>query len=101
MSSNINIFPMIGQTFENFHHSKTIPNVLGNKKLVNSMRQAPNLERILCKSKYISAEKHFQVPSCGKYCVCFFPKKKLSFNWKRRNLVYIATCQGCKEEYTG
>ena len=48
---------------------------MGNKKLINSMRQAPNLERTFCKSKYISAEKHFQVHSCGKYCVWFFPKK--------------------------
>ena len=53
-----------------------MPNVLGYKNLLNSMHQAPNLERLFCKSEYISAEQNFEVTSCGKNFVCCFSKKK-------------------------
>ena len=68
--NNPNIFPIIRQTFENFQYSKTMSNVFNGKKLINYMRQAPNLERLLCKAKFMSAEEHFHVNSCGKNCVC-------------------------------
>ena len=68
--NNSNTFPIIRQTFENFQHSKTMSNVFGSKKLINSMRQAPDLERLLCKSKFMPVEKNFHVNSCGKSCVC-------------------------------
>ena len=34
-------------------------NVFNGKKLINSLRQAPNLERLLCKSKFMLVEEHF------------------------------------------
>ena len=34
------------------------------------MRRAPNLEHLLCKSKFTPVEKDFHVSSCGKNCVC-------------------------------
>ena len=81
------------------------------------MRHAPNLERVLCKSKFMSVEKFFRVNSCGKNCVCspyllkacsylfkrvnkvFFLKK--NFNCESRNLIYAVICQGSQEEYIG
>ena len=87
------------------------------KKLRNSMCQAPNLERLLCKSKFMPVEEHFRVNSCGKNCVCcpyllkascylfkrvnkvFFLKN--NFNCESRNLTYVVICQGCQEEYIG
>ena len=81
------------------------------------MRQAPNLERLLCKSKFMPVEEHFHVSSCGKNCVCcpyllkatsylfkgvnkvFFLKN--NFNCESRNLIYVVICQGCQEEYIG
>ena len=33
-----------------------MPNVFRDKILINSMRQAPNLERLLCKSEFMSVE---------------------------------------------
>ena len=113
--NNPNIFPIIRQTFESFQHSKTMSNVFNGKKLINSMRQAPNLERLLCKSKFMPVEEHFHVNSCGKNCVCcpyllkassylfkrvnkvFFLKN--NFNCDSRNLIYVVICQGCQEEY--
>ena len=53
-----------------------MPNVLGYKNLLNSMYQAPNLERLFCKSEYISVEQNFEVTSCGKNFVYCFSKKK-------------------------
>ena len=41
--NNPNVFPMIKQSFDNFQYSKTVSNIFPRKKLVNSMRQAPNL----------------------------------------------------------
>ena len=115
--NNPNIFPIIRQTFESFQHSKTMSNVFNGKKLINSMRQAPNLERLLCKSKFMPVQEHFHVNSCGKNCVCcpyllkafsylfkrvnkvFFLKN--NFNCESRNLIYVVICQGCQEEYIG
>ena len=79
------------------------------------MRQAPNLERLLCNSKFMPVEVNFHVNFCEKHCVCcpylvrassylfkrvnkdFFLKN--NFNCESRNLIYVVICQGCKEEY--
>ena len=34
-------------------------NVFSSKKLINSMYQAPNLEHLLCQSKFIPLEENF------------------------------------------
>ena len=34
-------------------------NVFSGKKLIKSILQAPNLERLLCKSKFIPVKKNF------------------------------------------
>ena len=91
--------------------------VFSSKKLINSMRQAPNLERLLCKSKFMPVEENFHFTSCGKNCVCclyllkassylFERVNKLFFrenilNCESKDLIYVVICQGCKEEYTG
>ena len=41
-------------------------NVFNGKKLMKSMCQTPNLERLLRKSKLMPVEKKF----CGENCVC-------------------------------
>ena len=88
--NNPNIFPIIRQTFENFQHSKTISNVFNGKKLINSMRQAPNLERLLFKSKFTPVEEHFHVNSYGKNCVrCPYLLKVSSYLFKRVNKVFF------------
>ena len=54
------------------------------------MRQAPNLERLLCKSKFMTVEEHFHVNSCGKNCVCCpYLLKASSYLFKRVNKVKI------------
>ena len=111
--NNPNIFPIIRQTFESFQHSKTMSNIFDAKKLINSMRQTPNLERLLCKSKFMPVEEHFHVNSCGKNCVCcpyllkassylfkrvnkvFFLKN--NFNCASRNLIYVVFVKDAKK----
>ena len=86
--NNPNIFPIIRETFKNFQHSKTMSNVFNGKKLINSMRQAPNLERLLWKSKFMPVEEHFHVYSCGKNCICCpYLLKASSYLFKRVNKV--------------
>ena len=54
------------QSFDNFQYSKSIPNIIPKKKFVNSMSQAPNLVRLLCRSKYESQHKNHKVKNCAK-----------------------------------
>ena len=91
--------------------------IFQRKKLVKSMRQAPNLGRLLCRSKFESQHKTHEVKNCGKNCVgCPYLLKaslykfkrlkktfllKNSFNCESSNLIYVVICQECKEEYIG
>ena len=86
-------------------------NIFKTKKLVKSMRQAPNLERLLCRSKFGSQHKNHEVKNCRKNCVSSIYLLKASLhqfkqvnetvkNCESNNLIYVVVCQGCKEQYT-
>ena len=78
------------------------------------MRQAPNVERLLCMWKFMSQVQHFQVTSCVRNYVCcshllktyFYLFKRVNkvfflqndFSYKSRNLIYVVICQGWEEE---
>ena len=66
--NNSNVFPIIKQSFDNFQYSK-MSNIFQRKKLVKSMSQAPNLGRLLCRSKFESQHKNHEVRNCEKNCV--------------------------------
>ena len=88
-------------------------NIFQRKKLVKSTRQAPNLGRLLCRSKFESQHKYHEVENCGKKWVnCPYLLKaslhqfkqanktfflKNFFNCESSNLIYVAICQGWKE----
>ena len=107
--NNPNDFPVIKQSFDNFQYAKTISNIFQRKKLVKSMSQAPNLGRLLCRSKFESQHKNHEVKNCGENCVsCPFLLKaslhqfkrinktfflKTSFNCESSKLIYVAICQ--------
>ena len=56
------------------------------QKIINSMRETPNLESLLCKAKFMSLEDNFYVNSCGKNCVCCpYLLKATSYLFKRVN----------------
>ena len=68
-------------------------NVSSSKKLINSMRQMPNVERLLCKSKFMPVEENFHVTSsgCGKNCVCCpYNLKTSSYLFKRVKKVFLS-----------
>ena len=89
--------------------------IFQRKKLVKSLSQAPNLGRLLCRSKFESQHKNHEVKNCGKnstscpyllkalLCQCKRVKKKFllknSFNCESSNLIYVVICQEYKEEY--
>ena len=66
--NNSNVFPIIKQSFDNFQYSK-MSNIFQRKKLVKSMSQAPNLGRLLCRSKFESQHKTHEVKNWGENCV--------------------------------
>ena len=113
--NNPNVFPIMKQSFDNFHYSKTISNIFQRKKLVKSMSKPPNLGRLLCRSKFESHLKNHEVKSCWNNCVsCLYLLKASLYHWKKliklfllknsydcesSNLIYVVICQGSKEEY--
>ena len=114
--NNPNVFLIVKHSFDSFQYSKTMSNIFQGKKLVKSMSQAPNLGRLLCRSKFKSQQKNHEVKNCGKNCVScpYFLKAssyqfkqvktfllKNSFNCESSDTIYVAICRGCKEEYTG
>jgi len=115
--NNLNIFPIIKQSFKNLQLSNNTKKAFSNVKLINSKRQAPNLERILCKSEFHTSEQTFTVKKCGKSCFCcnyvkesntyIFRHNQIEFNVKNNftcetsNLIYVIICNTCKNEYIG
>ena len=115
--NNPDIFSSIKQSFDNFQYSKTMSNIFQRKKLVKSMSQAPNLCRLLYRSKFESQHKNHEMENCGKNCViCPYILKaslyqikqvkkfillKNSFNCESNILIYAVIFQGCKGEYIG
>ena len=89
-TDNPNIFEIIRQTFENCQHSETVSMVFNGKNLINSMSEAPNLERLLCKSKFMPVEENFHVNSYWKSCICCpYLLKAPSYLFKRVNKVFF------------
>ena len=66
---NPNIFNKITSAMEQIRNCPKMNKQLENKNLIHSKKQPPNLEKILCNSKYTSGN-NFGVKKCGKNCVC-------------------------------
>ena len=87
--NNSNFFPIIKQSFDNFQYSKTMPNIFWRKKLVKYMSQAPNLGRLLCRSKFESQHKNHEVKNCGMNCVsCPYLLKASLYQFERVNKLF-------------
>ena len=109
------MFQTVKNTVENLKHNAT-NDFLKEYKLINSKKQPPNLERLLCQSEYVD-EELICVKKCGKNCVCCSYIKeakehrfknsdtsfkiKSPFNCESSNLLYVINCGGCDEEYIG
>ena len=54
------------------------------------MSEATNLERLLCKSKFMPVEENFPINPCGKSCVCcLYLLKTHSYLFKKVNKVFF------------
>ena len=88
--NNPNIFSIIKQSFNNFQYFKTMSNIFQKKKLVNSMSQAPNPGRLLCRSKFESQRKNHEVRNCGKNCVSYhYHLKVFLYQFKQVNKTFL------------
>ena len=88
------------QSFDNFQYSKTLSNIFQRKKLVESMSQAPNYGRLLCRSKFESQYKNHEVRNCGKNCVSSpYLLKASLYQFKRVNKTFLlknsCNCESC------
>ena len=89
--NNPNVFPIIKQSFDNFQYSKTMSNIFQRKKLVKSMSQAPNLDRLLWRSKFEPQYKNHEVKNYGKNCVsCPYLLKASLYQFKGINRTFFA-----------
>ena len=87
---NRNVFPIIKQDFDNFQYSKTMSNIFQRKKLVKSMSQAPNLGRLLCRTKFEAQHKNHAVKNCRENCIsCPYLLKASSHQFKRVNKTFL------------
>ena len=88
--NNPNVFPIIKQSFDNFQYSKTMSHIFQRKKLVKSMSQAPNLGRLLCRSKFESQRKNHEVKNYGKNCVTYpYLLKASLYQYKRGKKTFL------------
>ena len=83
--NNPNIFPIIKQSFDNFQYSS----IFQRKKLVKFMSQAPNIGRLLSRSKFESQHKNHEVKNCGKNCVSCYLLKASLHQFKRVNKTFL------------
>ena len=89
--NNPNVFSLAQQSFDNFQYSKTMSNIFQRKKLVKSMRQAPNLRMLLCRSKFELQHKNHEVKNFEKNCVsCPYLLKESLYHFKRFNKTFFS-----------
>ena len=115
--NNPKALSIIKRTLENLKTSDWMRNALKKVKFVNCKRQTPNLKRILCKSSFSPISSISGVKNCGKSFVCCQYIKegiehtfktddkkfeiRIPLNCESENLIYVAICSGCKEEFIG
>ena len=70
--NNQNVFPIIKSSFHDFQYFKTMSNIFQKRKVVNSSSQAPNLGRLLYRSKFgLNHNTKSRSKNCGKNCVSY------------------------------
>lgn len=114
--NNKNLMPYIRDGMNILQHDPSLNTIFESKRLINSKRQAKNLQRYLCHN-YTTQQKG-KVEKCGESrCgTCKFLKEgefisfknqrtafyvKMDMGCTSRNVVYTIICGGCGEEYIG
>ena len=117
--NNPNLWPLVHSIVNTLKTSQKMNKVLGKTKIINSKRQPLNLKRILTRAKFSSQniQTSGSQPCEDKRCAtCPLTRKvssikitstnetffiKESMNCKSQNVLYIITCNKCKEQYVG
>ena len=67
-----------------------MPNIFLRKKLVKSLRQGPDVGRLLCRSKFESQHKNREVKNCEKNSVnCPYLLKASLYQFKLVNKTFL------------
>ena len=119
--NNFDMFTVFQYNREIFSKSDRLKKAFENTKIIKSQRQAPNLKKILTRARFCPQQPEtlsFSVSKCdNKRCGCcsvigegdsyFFSnvnktfKVKANMDCTTKNLIYVLTCQGCKQYYIG
>ena len=108
----------INSTLTFLDGSARMKEVLKDKHIIHSKRQAPSLKNILTKAKFEENDKTYTTSKCGNgRCKCceniietssyHFSDINLEFqirsdmNCNSRNLIYVLFCNGCNQRYVG
>ena len=85
-----NVFSIVKQSFDNFQHYQTMSKIFQKKRLVNSVSQAPNVGRLLFRSKFESQQKSHEVKNCGEnWDSCPYLLKAFIYQFKRVNKRFL------------
>ncbi len=117
---NPNLGQTVKSTLETLCNNNRMLKVLNNTKYIKCTRQPKNLKKMLTKAKFTSIDREYNTGSqkcqdkrCG---TCPFLQEckiikitstgrtfkiQKPMTCKSRNVLYILTCQGCKEQYVG
>ena len=114
--NNKNIFPTIKEVFKTLQNQESTKNIFSSFNLIRSLRQPPNLKRLLTKAKYDSEKTGSYKCNKPRCRCCLYIQEgdthrfkttqktftlKSSFNCDSFNLVYVIICQTCFQEYIG
>ena len=116
--NNPNMTPLIKSSLEVLKSDPKMNQILNSSKFVPSMRQPPNLGKILTRAKFSNNHTSGGSYKCGdarcKNCVNMnetqsihitstnrYFRVKHRMSCKSANVLYIITCTGCLEQYVG
>ena len=117
--SNPNVSSLIRSTFDLMQIDRKMQKTLKNVKYIGSKRQPPNLKRLLTQAKFqpLQTEEGGSFKCKDKRCktcplihegnIIFIKSIQKEFqiksrmNCKSKNVLYIITCNGCREQYIG
>ena len=115
---NPSLWPLVQTTLDVMKTSKRLEKVLNTTKIIKSKRQPPNLKAILTHAKFTTKSIAGGSSKCGDKRCGTCPHIQETFNititstgerfrikqlmnCKNKNVLYIITCNNCRERYVG
>ena len=116
-TKNPEMFGIFTNSLHILNSDPKMKDIVDSTKFIKSKRQLPNLKRLLTKAKYSDTQSQiYKVTKCGRsncsLCQHITESESYNFNGKVfkvnsnmscdvKNVLYVITCNGCKEYYIG